>query len=323
MARRHGGLHDPIQLTFDGLPDGVSVTGAEIPAGKSTTQVEFSADSEIRSSSYPIRVSGRCMLNAQTLERAARFRHLGVDSEGVSIGSPATGTLHLSIQHKPLFRLFCPEAYLYAHRGSVFPYPMEVERLNGFDGPIRIQQGDRQNRDMDGVEMLQALVEPGRTSFHLPIYLPETMAINVQSQTQLYSQAWARFSDSHGQEQALLVLSEKRNMLRSMPPVVKLHAVDDSLNAAAGTSVACRLRLERTSNFAGSMKVELRQPAAKNGFFMPSAEFATRADELTVFVTVPEEHLPGRFPLLFRATGRLKNHLIISETQVVLQIAQP
>ncbi|MFP6762667.1 MAG: PPC domain-containing protein [Planctomycetaceae bacterium] len=321
-ARRNGGMDGAIQLTFDGLPAGVTVTNAEIPPGKISADIEFSARDNARSASFPVRVSGECSLKELTLKRVARFRHLGVDSEGVAVGSPATETLHLSTQHKPLFRLFCPEAYLYAHRGSVFPYPMEVERLNGFDGPIHIQQGDRQNRDMDGVEMLQTLVKTGRTDFFLPIYLPETMSINVQSQTQLYSQAWAHFSDSYGQEQAMLVLSEKRNMLRSMPPVVKLQAIDSSLSAIAGATVTCRLRLQRTSNFDGTMDVELRNPSTETGLTMQSSGFAAGADELTVSLLVPRGQAPGPLSLRFRATGQLKNRRIISEARVLLQIRQ-
>ena len=46
----------------------------------------------------------------------------------------ALDRLQLAVQHKPVFRLYCAEAYQYAHRGTVYPYLMEIERLGGFDG---------------------------------------------------------------------------------------------------------------------------------------------------------------------------------------------
>jgi len=322
-ARRHGGLAEPIDLTFERLPEGVTVEAAQIPKGKTSAKIKISATEEARSASFPLRVVGKVKSGEETLERVARFRHLGIDSEGVSIGSPTTTTLNLSVQHKPLFRLYCPEAYLYAHRGSVFPYPMKLERLNGFDGPVLVQQGDRQNRDMDGVEMLDATVRPDQKNFYLPIYLPETMAINVQSQTQLYSQAWATFKDSHGQEQVVLVLSEKRNMLRSMPPVVKLRVVDGAVSAAAGETVPCRLRLQRTSNFRGPMKVQLLNHSPVSGIAMRPAEFAAGKEELTVELVVTKTRSQKPVSLLFRATGQLKDRRIISESRVELQIRQP
>ena len=261
------------------------------------------------------------MKSGETLiERVAKFRHLGVDSEGVSVGDPTTQTLHLSVQHKPLFRLFCEEAYLYAHRGSVFPYPMQVERLNGFEGLIRIQQGDRQNRDMDGVEMFDVTVKPGETTTILPIHLPETMAINVQSQTQLYSQAWASFTDSHGKEQSVLVLAEKRNMLRSMPPVVKLRSVDETISAAAGETVSCRLRLQRTSNFDGPMNVELLNDSPDTCVEPGAATFAAGGMLTTVPIKVGPSKNGEPVKLRFRATGQLDDRILISETEVTLNI---
>ena len=319
-ARREGGLDEPIGLRFEGLPEGITVEAAQIPKGKTTAKVKLTATKDARSATWPVRVIGKVKNGEETLERTVKFRHLGVDSEGVSVGSPTIVELKLSVQHKPLFRLYCPEAYLYAHRGSVFPYPMEVERLNGYAGPIQIQQGDRQNRDMDGVEMLTTIVRPDQKNFFLPIYLPETMAINVQSQTQLYSQAWATFKDSHGQEQAVLVLSEKRNMLRSMPPVVKLKSVDETVQAVPGETIPVRLQLQRTSNFPGPMKVELLNESSASGVAITPAEFSAGERELTVQLAVTRKPGSKPMPLVFRATGQLRDRNIISETRVELQV---
>ncbi len=319
-ARRDGGLTEPIELAFEGLPDGVTVDAAVVPKGKSSAKVKFTASEDVASACFPIQLVGKTTSGETTIERVARFRHLGVDAEGVSIGSSLTETLHLSVQHKPLFRLFCEEAYLYAHRGSVFPYPMEVERLNGFDGLIRVQQGDRQNRDMDGAEIFDAEIKPGTTTTILPIHLPETMAINVQSQTQLYSQAWASFTDSQGNEQSVLVLAEKRNMLRSMPPVVKLKSVDESISAAEGEVVPCRLRLQRTSNFDGPMKVELLNQLPESCVEVGTARFDAGTAETTVPVKVASSNGDSPITLRFRATGQLNDRILISETEVTLNI---
>ena len=319
-ARRDGGLKEPIELAFQGLPEGVTVEAAAIPKGKSSTKVKFTATEDVVSASFPLRVVGKATSGETKIERVVSFRHLGVDAEGVAVGSPTTETLHLSVQYKPLFRLFCEEAYLYAHRGSVFPYPMEVERLNGFDGLIRLQQGDRQNRDMDGVEIFDAAIKPGETTTILPIHLPETMAINVQSQTQLYSQAWASFTDPQGKEQSVLVLAEKRNMLRSMPPVVKLKSIDQSVSAAEGETVSCRLRLQRTSNFGGPMKVTLLNQLPESCVEAGIARFDAGTTETTIPVKVASSNDDSPVTLRFRATGQLKDRMLISETEVTLNI---
>ena len=320
-VNRLGGFKDAIVLSVTGLPDGVTAEPVTIPSGKSqaTLQLEAVDDASVQNSIATIH--GVAKVGEETLERIAQCRHLGVDSEGVSIGSPSSERLYVSVQHKPLFRLFCSEAYLYAHRGSVFEYEMEVERLNGFDGPIFLQRGDRQNRDMDGVEIWDATVKSGESNVILPIYLPETMSINVQSQTQLYSQAWARFKDSAGNEQTVLVLSEKRNMLRSMPTVVKLTAMNRTLTASPGETMTCRLLLQRTSNFPGPMQLVLLH----NEWFRRDSESVSVAagqTEISIPVQVPDSLPAGDLsPLQFRATGTMPDGThIITQAEIDIDI---
>lgn len=313
-VRRHGGLKDEIELSFEGLPDGVEVSRAAIPQNKSSTKVEFTVAESTRVASHQLRVTGK--VAGTDLTRTARCRHLGVDSEGVSIGSSTVPWLFLSVQHKPMFRLECAEAYLYGYRGSVFRYAMQIERLNGFDGVIRLQRGDRQNRDMDGVEILDATLSPGESEIEVPIYLPESMHINVQSQTQLYSQAWATFTDEYGEEQSILVLSEKRNMLRTLPPVVKLNATKTELTVPGSGNVECRIVLDRTSNFPGPMDVVLR-----NGPPEVTVEPVRIQQDASAGVVsmrcAPSMTFPADVTL--RGTGQLDDGtVVISETTVRL-----
>lgn len=320
-VRRHGNLKEAIALKFEGLPEGVEVENAEIPKGKSTAKIKLKASADAPSESHVLRVTGEVKVGEETIEHTAMCRHLGVDSEGVSIGPGTTERLHLTVQHKPLFRLFCPEAYLYAHRGSIFPYPMEIERLDGFDGDIRVQQGDRQNRDMDGVTMLDTVIRPGKSDFFLPIYLPETMAINVQSQSQLYCQAWARFKDHRGKDQSMLILSEKRNMLRTLPPVTKLNAVKDEVTSAPGGTANVDLKLERTTNFPGELKLELHPPTP--GVRLQEATIPAGESELSVKLdiekTMPESEAPVFVTI--RGTGLLDDEIVIvTETRIRLQL---
>jgi hypothetical protein len=86
--------------------------------------------------------------------------------------------------------------------------------------------------------------------------------VNVQSQSQLYVQGHAVFTDRLGEQQSLLVVSEKRNIIRTLPPVVQLKMTDKRIVARPGETLECRLQLERTPNFSGPMRIELKQPNA-------------------------------------------------------------
>lgn len=307
-VERRGEADGEVELTVDNLPAGVTVQGTKIAAKQRSTKLKFTAAADAPSTSATIAIRGRVTVgeasSETSIEAMARGRHLGRDEEGTSLGAGDAAQLQLNVQHKPLFRLYCAEAYQYAHRGSIYPYLMEIERLNGFDGEITVQLGDRQNRDLDGIEMLETKLGPQTKQFAMPIYLPETMHINVQSQSQLYTQAYARFVDAAGKPQSLLVVSEKRNMLRTLPPVVRLTSVDERVRPVASDAALCRLKLERTSNFTGPMRIELISAPPGVTLIGGSQTIPADASEIEVELfraagaTVP----PGA-RLRFRATG--------------------
>ncbi|MCH2213250.1 MAG: PPC domain-containing protein [Fuerstiella sp.] len=319
-VERLGGFNSAIALEFEGLPEGCTITNAEIPAGANSVTVELAVTEEVPVSCTPVKLTGRAQVDGHMLERIARGRHLGVDSEGVSVGSPVIEQLHLTVLHKPLFRLVCSEAYHYGHRGTVFPYPMEVERLDGFDGKIIVQRADRQNSDMDGIQIWNAVIPSGSSTVDVPIYMPESMHINVQPQSQLYSQAFAHFKDKHGRDQSILVVAEKRNMMRTLPPVVKLQAVDQQVSAECGGTVQCRLHLERTSNFPGPMEVELLDPT--DGFAAEPFKIPGGESDVQVAIQVPTTLESGALiPLVFRARGDLDERVeVITEASVAVRV---
>ena len=320
LVQRFGGFDGAIDLEFENLPAGLKLNNAQVPAGAGSIKLELEATDDVVANTIPVRLVGRAVIDERTVERLALGKHFGVDSEGIGLGPTAIEQLHLTVTHKPLFRLYCSEHYQYAHRGSVYPYFMEVERLHEFDGEIIVQSGDRQNRDLDGVQIWNAVIGPGETTADVPIYMPESMHINVQSQSQLYSQAFARFTDRHGRRQTMLVLAEKRNMMRTLPPVVKLQAVDHEIPARCGDVVSCRLHLERTSNFPGPMNVKLLESDGKfsaDPFQIPDGETDVQVD-----VRVPVDLESGsRFPLVFRAQGQLDERIkIITEATVAVLV---
>src|SRR6185436_16277520 len=186
--------------------------------------------------------------------------------EGVSVGRPTTEHFQLTVQHKPLFRLFCSEAYQYAHRGTIHFYQMEVERFEGYSGPITLQIADRQIKDLDGADILETTIPAGENQLRLPIYLPETMHINVQAHSNIYAQGIATFQDKWGQPQSTCIVSEMRCMVRTLPTVTRLVADDRELSFAADGTATCRLRLERTSLFSGPLQISLHPTDQSRGF---------------------------------------------------------
>ena len=301
---RRGGFNGEVTIHADGLPEGVTVENSVIAAGKNELKLKLTVPENQASARYEMRLTGTALVADRSVSRPVRVRHRGHDSLGRAAYGLWRDVIALTVRHKPVFRLYCEEAYQYAHRGTIYPYLMTVERLNDFKEPVFIQRGDRQNRDLDGIEFVKTMIGPEQSRFMMPIYLPETMHINIQSQSQLYTQAYASFTDSYGQRQHALVVAEKRNMLRTMPTVVKLNPTTPELSGRPGEIVIAEFALERTSNMRNAMHLELA--SADSPHFDVAAQKVDRGQKhLEVPVRVPGELSPGHYRLSFRASGPL------------------
>lgn len=336
QAIRLGGHQQDIELEVRGLPDSIAVSNSVISAEKSSTPLKLAIGDDFPSQRLEFQivgVSGKA--EESQLRRTVQVRHRGVDSMHVAVGRPLRDTIALTIRHKPVFRLTCEEAYQYAHRGTIYPYKMTLERQNGFAGTVLIQQADRQNRDLDGIQFLPTEVAAGQTEFMMPIYLPETMHINIQSQSQLYTQAYASFIDTHGVKQHFLAVAEKRNMLRTLPTVVKLYGPDAVVTAAPGKTVVASLTLERTSNMQSSMqlvvvdgKAEGQDAAAEadrdhQPWLVQPMTIDGGQEQVKLPIQVHETASPGTYRLRVKVTGRLDakpDQIVVTSAVVRLKV---
>ena len=325
-VERGGTWTVPIEVSVAGLPEGVAAEPLSLAPGQPTAKLVLTAAADVRPQDADLTVVGRALVGEQTLERRADATHRGHDADGLGLGPSETDHLRLTVQHKPLFKLYCNEAYQYAHRGTVHSYLMEVERLDGFDGPIHLQVADRQIKDLDGIELRDIAFPPGASQVMLPLYLPETMHINVQAHSNVYAQGWVRFQDAWGQEQSLLVVSTMRCMIRTLPTVVKLRSVEREFAALPGQTVAVALELDRTPNFDGPLRLELVEPSPEQGYTAAPVVVPAGASTATLSVVIAADAcLPGKgnaaasrpFALLFRATGEMSDGAqVISEVRL-------
>jgi hypothetical protein len=324
-AKRLGAFNGPIDLQIVGLPPGIRCESTQIPVGQESIKLAFVADEDARSQDVTLRIRGTGNHENQSLTALAKTLHLGRDSDGASVGSPWTDHLQMTVRHKPVLRLFCNEAYQYAYRGSIYPYAMQIERLNGFTGPVHIEIADRQIKDLDGIVVFETTVPEGQTKFDLSLYLPETMHINVQAHSNVYAQAFVSFEDKFGQRLTQAFVSEMRCMIRPLPTVVKLVAVQDKMIAKAGDEVNCRLRLDRTSVFNGPMKIELIEPDVESGIVANPATIDAQQTEASIVVKLPHRlNMAKPIRVQFRATGQLPGYVsIVSEAEVLLMDRMP
>ena len=319
---RCGGCTAPIELSVEGLPEGIRIEGEQVAAGKLSTKLVFIADAEARSCDVTLKIQGSADINGNQVLRRASATHLGHDLDGVGLGVTEIDHIQLTVVHKPVFRLYCNEAYQYAHRGTIYPYLMEIERLEGFKGPIQLQVADRQIKDLDGIEIVTTTIPQDQNQVMLPLYLPETMHINVQAHSNVYSQGYVEFQDKFGQKQTMLVVSTMRCMIRTLPTVTKLRTENRDLTVTPGCTIRCPLILERTTKFSGPMRVELIDAA--NGITGTPEEIKPDQSHVDILIQVDPNIQPtSNMALRFRAIGQMKDDVqVITETQLPIHFTK-
>jgi hypothetical protein len=183
-----------------------------------------------------------------------------------------------------------------------------------------LQVADRQIKDLDGIEIPEVTIPAGQSQIMLPLYLPETMHINVQAHSNVYAQGIARFQDSAGREQTACIVSEMRCMIRTLPTVTRLVAVDRQVKLHEGRAAKCRVHLDRTSLFDGPLSVSLAEPAlaAAAGLVAAAVEIpAGRSDATIEIRALQGARLENDVWLRLRGTGDLGNGTtVVSETPV-------
>jgi hypothetical protein len=325
-VNRQGGFQGEIKLRLSGLPVGISVENDVIAAGKLDTKLKLTLPENEPSTRHQLEIFGEAVIHDLPVSRTLLAQHRGKDSFQRSVDSAYREFIAVAVAHKPIFRLYCEEAYQYAHRGTIYPYLMTLERLDGFKEPVIIQTCDRQNRDLDGIQFLTTTLAPETADFMMPIYLPETMHINIQSQSQLYTQAYATFMDSHGQQQHVMVVSEKRNMIRTMPTVTKLYDRSGKLSGQSGDQMTLKLNMQRTSNMLNTMTLKVTAGNSELASLLPKEMvFPQGQRDLEIPFSIPKSLSPGKYTITLEAQGALDSkpdHTVVTAVNVTLTVRE-
>ncbi len=311
-VRREGGFTGAIDLTATGLPEGVRFEPARIAEGLARIKLAIVAKDDVRPADAILHIRGSTTISGKKVERTATTHPVGLTRD-------AGDALFLTVQHKPVFRLTCNEAYQYAHRGTIYPYAMKVERLGDFTGPITIQLCDRQVQDLDGIEIIETVVPAGETNFKNLVYLPETMHVSVQHHSRPYAQGYAAFTDKWGQKQTLLAVSEKRCMIRTLPTLVRLRALQSEVTARPGEEFTCKFALDHTADFADGIKVDLIDT---DGFNSPVAHLESGGKSVVVTLRVDSgAKRSSERVVRFRATGKLvSGETVVTSAEITVKL---
>jgi len=110
---------------------------------------------------------------------------------------------------------------------------MQVERLNGFTGPITIQLCERQVQDLDGIEIVETVVPADVKEFNNLVYLrkPCTSAFSITPDP---TPGLCDLYRPMGPEADLVGRVREALHDPSLPTVVRLRSLQEAVTARPG-----------------------------------------------------------------------------------------
>jgi len=245
-AARSGGFAGSILLDVEGLPPGVAVSEPiEIPADKSDVKLELTSSADSSSAAQVLRVKARAEIGGQWIHQAVP-------------------PIVLAMLLKPPFSIDAEgqDDVTKWPRGSTFPAPILVERIQGFDDEIVLEMAARQGRHRQGIRGPELKVAADAKRVLYPIFLPQWLETTRTSR--MVVNGVARIADPTGKLR--FVSSKMKTRIGFLPTgaLLTLDCQQPEIDVLAGGSFTIPLTLSRARDLQGTAVVELVNENAKN-----------------------------------------------------------
>lgn len=305
-ANRKGGFKGAIPLMVSGLPNGITVPeGLSIPEGKVELPIDLTCAADVAVTASLCQVTATPLIGGQAVSRNA-------------------GTVLVAITMKPRFKL-TPEGLddvRKVHRGSTYLFPMLIERLEGYAGPITLEMTAKQQRHRQGLASDEFLVPPDAKRIEYPIFVPEWMETTKTSRMILNGSA--QVPDPKGNVRTLLQRQELRFGILPEGALMKLTNSAGEISTSAGATLTIPLSLSLSSDLTDPIQVTVIPTEQQKNLFTAETLQLARGQKDSKFIVKVAEGAAGlgEQELTIRATALREGRWpVVSETTVLITIA--
>ncbi len=304
-AVRQAGFKGPIAITVKGLPAGMTLPeNLSIPEGKADLSLDIVCAANAAATASLVTIDATMTLNGALVTRTIK-------------------SLVIAGVMQPRFKI-TPEGLddvSKVHRGSTFRFPLLIERLEGYAGPITLEMTAKQQRHRQGLASDEFVVEPTATRVEYPIFVPEWMETTKTSRMILNGRI--TLADPQGNVRTLLQRMQLRLGILPEGALMKLAHAPAEYQAPRGGTLALPLTIARTLDFREPVRIELVTTEAQAGLVtaqpLTLSPTDTQATLTLQFKDVPRA--VRELSLLIRATADQPNRgLVRSETTVTVDL---
>lgn len=301
---RDGGFTGPIPLKLEGLPAGVTVPAdLAIPEKKNDLVIDLTCAADAATTASLCTITATPTLNGQPTTRKA-------------------GTVLLAITMKPRIKLM-PEGLddvSKVHRGSTHLFPFNIERLEGYAGPITLEMTAKQQRHRQGLASDEFVVPAEAKRVEYPIFVPEWMETTKTSR--MIVNGAVKVADPKGNVRTLLQKQELRVGILPEGALMKLSHLAGEPTVTLGSEVRIPLALSLASELKDAIKITVMPSQDQSNLLAAEPiQLAPGQKETALSVRVANDaKLIGEQSLVIRAATLRNGYPVISETTVLLTI---
>lgn len=305
---RTAGFDSQIDLTITGLPEGVTTpTKLVIPAKKSDLAIELQCAATAGTAASPLRFQGTAKVGAGNL-------------------SEQSAPVLLATTMKP--RCFIqPEnrdGSATVHRGTTYPAPMVIKRLEGYTGEVILQMSSNQTYQQQGMRGADVIVPPGETTAHFNVFTPEWLEIDRTSRMLLIGVC--KVPDPKGQIRYIVTQLDGRIGMSLEGSLLRLVNEAGELTVKAGTQIEIPIKLFRSPKLPLPVKLELVLEPEQAGLFQAEVLNVAPEQQNVTFriLSTADKKIVGEQVLKIRGTAYQAPDLpVVSEVEVPVEYLAP
>jgi hypothetical protein len=307
---RTGGLTSPIKIMVKGLPEGVDVPAELlVPEKKNALGITFAIPESAPAAASLVTIHGESVpAEGEENPQIVRFT-----SDPVLFATTITPPFAVDAEGKDDVSKW--------PRGTTFPYPVLIERNEGFNGEIVLEMTSRQGRHRQGIHGPELKVPTGVKRILYPIFLPEWLETTRTSRLSL--NGVAKIPDGKGKIRYSLVRQKTRMGFLPGGALLKLACGETEIEAKAGDVLQVPLTLNRAKGLTEPASVELLLGETSEGITAKPMTIDGQTGKFVFPVSLPTVGVQPEYKVTVRATVQKNGDLpTVSQTSVIFLVSE-
>jgi len=241
-VKRNGGFDGPIQINVSGAPHGVEVAEElSIETGKTELKIKMTAAVDAAAQASLVTITGSAQNGDELLTRSIR---------NVLVATTMKSPFTVTAEGKDDTTKW--------PRGTTFPAPVLIERMDGFDGEIVLEMSAKNGRHRQGIWGPELVVPSGIERILYPVFLPEWLETTRTSRMIL--NGVAKVDDPQGNSRYIVSRIKSRIGFIPEGALLKISSDITELETTPQAPFEIPLTLNRSPRLSEPVSVELQAP---------------------------------------------------------------